>query len=58
MPLFQYLSLLGSLPVHINRDVSPLGNHTLTISVEDDEGFQTEATVSYFLQKDIKPTGS
>ena len=58
MPLCQYFPLLGSLPVHINRDVSPLGNHTLTISVEDDEGFQTEAKVSYFLQEDIKPTGN
>ena len=58
MPLFQCLPFLGSLPVHINRDVSPLGNHTLTISVEDDEGFQTQATASYFLQEDIKPTGS
>ena len=41
----------------INRDVSPLGNHSLTISVEDDEGFQTEATAHYFLEEDIKPTG-
>ena len=41
----------------INRDVSPLGNHSLTISVEDDEGFQTETTVHYFLEEDTKPTG-
>ena len=41
----------------INRDVSPLGNHSLTISVEDDEGFQTETTVDYFLEDDTKPTG-
>ena len=41
----------------INRDVSPLGNHSLTISVEDDEGFQTETTVHYFLEDDTKPTG-
>jgi hypothetical protein len=42
--------------VAINRDVSPLGNHSLTISVEDDEGFQAETTVPYFLQEDSKPT--
>ena len=41
----------------INRDVSPLGNHSLTISVEDDEGFQTETTVHYILEDDTKPTG-
>ena len=52
-----YVNLTGSYPVDINRDVSPLGNHSLTISVEDDEGFTAEAMVSYFLQEDIKPTG-
>ena len=41
----------------INRDVSPLGQHSLTITVEDDEGLQAETTVSYFLEDDIKPTG-
>ena len=41
----------------INRDVSPLGNHSLTISVVDDEGFQTETIVHYFLEEDTKPTG-
>ena len=41
----------------INRDVSPLGSHTLTIFVEDEEGFQAEATVPYLLEEDAKPTG-
>jgi hypothetical protein len=47
-----------SYPVAINRDVSPLGSHTLTIFVEDDEGFQAEETVPYFLEEDSKPTAS
>ena len=47
----------GSYPVAINRDVSPLGNHSLTIYVEDDEGFLAETTVAYFLEEDLKPTG-
>ena len=37
--------------------MSPLGNHSLTISVEDGEGFQAESTVDYFLEDDTKPTG-
>lgn len=37
--------------------MSPLGNHTLTIFVEDDEGFQAEATIPYLLREDSKPTG-
>ena len=49
--------MAGSYPVAINRDVSPLGSHTLTIFVEDDEGFQAEETVPYFLEEDSKPTG-
>ena len=47
----------GTYPVAINRDVSPLGNHSLIISVEDDEEFQAQTTVSYFLEEDSKPTG-
>ena len=37
--------------------MSPLGNHTLTVSVEDDEEFTAETTVPYFLEEDTKPTG-
>ena len=48
---------LGSYPVAINRNVSPLGNHTLTVSVKDDEEFTAETTVPYFLEEDTKPTG-
>ena len=48
---------VGSYPVSINRDVSPLGNHDVTISVQDDEGFQADKTIPYFLAEDSKPTG-
>ena len=48
---------IGSYPVAINRDVSPLGNHSLTISIEDDAGFQAETMVQYSLEDDsVKPT--
>ena len=62
--LLHYLSIVcsviyytGSYPLAINRDVSPLGNHTLTIFVRDDEGFEADVTVPYFLEEDSKPTG-
>ena len=42
----------------VNRDVSPLGNHTLTISVTDDKGFMAETIVPYFLAENIKPIGN
>ena len=48
----------GSYPIALNRYVSPLGNHSLTVFAEDDEGFKTETTVHYFLEDDTtKPTG-
>ena len=47
----------GSYTLAINRDVSPIGNYTLTVFVRDDEGFEADATVQYILEQDSKPTG-
>lgn len=54
---FYTILCVGTYPVDINRDVSPLGNHSLIISVEDDENFEAKTTVDYFLEEDIKPIG-
>ena len=48
-------TLTGSYPLIINRNDSSLGNHSVVIYVEDDEGFQAETTVHYILEED--PTG-
>ena len=37
--------------------VSPPGNHTLKIYVEDDEGFRAENTVQYFIEEGTTTTG-
>ena len=47
----------GSYPVVINLGVSPPGNHSLEISIEDDEGFQAAAIVPYFIEEGSNPTG-
>ena len=48
---------LGSYPIAINLGVSPPGNHELTITVKDDDGFMARDTVPYFLGSDSVPTG-
>ena len=52
-----FCGIIGSYPLAINRDVSPLGNYTLTVFVRDDEGFEADVTVPYILEEDSKPTG-
>ena len=37
--------------------MSPPGNHTLKIYVEDDEGFRAESTVQYFIEEGTTTTG-
>ena len=37
----------GDYPIEINLSVSPKGNYSLTIFIEDDEGFEAASTVHY-----------
>ena len=55
--MYEYTNLAGSYPLAINLGVSPPGSHSVTIIVEDDEGFMAEEIVPYFIQSGATPTG-
>ena len=53
LPLFH---IAGHYPVEINLSVSPRGNYSLSIFIEDDEGSTAESTVFYPIEG-LSPTG-